>query len=170
MVTAAEQGEGVSQIATGLALAGLAICPDRRIAVVDFNLRRPMIGKLFRLPAVPGVADVLAGKLALDEAPIQTREMAIDVLPAGCANGHAPSPFTRGVAGQLIDRLREEYDHILLDAPAVNGDETTAELGSLVDGVLLVIRAGVTRREAVVEARFRLDRAGGRVVGAVLND
>ncbi|NLE61779.1 MAG: CpsD/CapB family tyrosine-protein kinase [Planctomycetes bacterium] len=96
--------------------------------------------------------------------------MAIDVLPAGCANGHAPSPFTRGVAGQLIDRLREEYDHILLDAPAVNGDETTAELGSLVDGVLLVIRAGVTRREAVVEARFRLDRAGGRVVGAVLND
>ena len=170
MVTAAEQGEGVSQIATGLALAGLAICPDRRIAVVDFNFQRPIVGRLFRLPAVPGVVDVLAGRLPIEEAPIQTQEMAIDVLPAGCVNGSALSPFPRAAAGQLLERLREDYDHILLDAPAVNGDGATAELGCLADGVLLVIKAGVTRREAVMEARWRLDRAGARLVGAVLND
>lgn len=170
MVTAAEQGEGVSQIAAGLALAGPAICPDRRIAVVDFNLKRPMVGKLFRLPAVPGVADVLAGRLPIEEAPIQTQEMAIDILPAGCANGSALLPFPWPAAGQLIDRLREDYDYILLDAPAVNGDDITAQLGRLADGVLLVIKAGTTRREAVMEARFRLDRAGARLVGAVLNE
>jgi Mrp family chromosome partitioning ATPase len=170
MVTAAERGEGVSQIATGLALAGPAICPDRRIAVVDFNFKRPMVGRLFRIPAVQGVADVLAGRLPIEEAPIQTQEMAIDVLPAGCANGSVLCPFPWPVAGQLIDHLRAYYDYILLDAPAVNVDDLTAELGCLADGVLLVIRAGTTHREAVMEARFRLDRAGARLVGAVLND
>ncbi|MGQ9651322.1 MAG: CpsD/CapB family tyrosine-protein kinase [Phycisphaerae bacterium] len=169
MVTAAKEGEGVSQIATGLALAGAGLCPDRRIVVVDFNFKRPMVGRLFRFPAVPGVADVLAGRLPIEEAPIQTQEMAIDVLPAGCANGGALLPFAWAAARQLIDRLRDEYDCILLDAPAVNGGDITAELGGLADGVLLVIKAGATRREAVMEARFRLERAGAWLVGAVLN-
>jgi Mrp family chromosome partitioning ATPase len=169
LVTAAEQGEGVSQITTGLALAGVQAAPDRRIAIVDFNLRRPTVAKLFRVPVLPGVADVLEGKLPLDEAPVQTQEMSLDIVPAGCLNGHTPSAFPQAAAAALLDRLREDYDHILVDAPAVNHSDMTTELASLADGVLLVIKTGSTRREAVVEARLRLDRAGAHIVGAVLN-
>jgi len=169
LVTAAEMDEGVSQITTGLGLAGVQAEPDRRIAIVDFNLRRPRIAGLFRIPAVPGIADVLEGSLPMDEAPVQTQEMSLDIVPAGCLNGHTPSAFPQAAAAALLDRLREDYDHILVDAPAVNHSDMTTELASLADGVLLVIKTGSTRREAVVEARLRLDRAGAHIVGAVLN-
>ncbi len=169
LLTATEPGEGVSQITTGLALIGVQPRPNRRIAIVDFNLRRPGIDRLFRLPSMPGVADVLDGALPLDDAPLQTQEMSLDVVPAGQANGPTRSPFPRAAAAELLDRLREDYDQVLVDAPAINHSDTTAELASLADGVLLVIKAGSTKRQAVLEARLRLERAGAHIVGAVLN-
>jgi Mrp family chromosome partitioning ATPase len=169
LVTAAEEGEGVSQIATGLALAGVEAGPDRRIAIVDFNLYRPGIAGLFRLPAMPGVVDALAGELPIEQVPVQTQNAAIDVLPAGRLNGHAVAPFPARAAGELLERLREDYDFVVLDAPAVNHGDIAASLAPLVDGVLLVVRAGETPREAVIEARLRLERAGARIAGVVLN-
>lgn len=169
LVTAAESGEGVSQVATGLALAGVQLVPDRRVALVDFNLYRPGLGSLFRLPAMPGVSETLSGDLPLGEVPVQTQDMALDVVPAGCVNGHSLSPFPRQAVAELIDRLRNDYDCILLDCPAVSAGEITPVLVPMVDGVLLVVRAASTTREAVLEARLRLEQAGAHLIGAVLN-
>jgi len=100
---------------------------------------------------------------------VQTQDLALDVLPAGCMNGGELSPFPREAAVELIERLRDDYDYILLDCPAVNTGRTTPVLASMADGVLLVVRAASTARDAVMEARLRLERVRARLVGAVLN-
>lgn len=169
LVTSAESNEGVSQITAGLALIGIQDRPDHRVAVVDFNLQRPTVSRLFRLPAMPGVADTLAGRLPAEETPVQTQDTSLDILPAGSLGGHSLSPFPKQTAETLMARLREDYDYILIDAPPVNASYLAANLAPLADGVLLVVRAGATRREAVIEARLRLERVGATIVGAVLN-
>lgn len=168
MLTAAESGEGVSQIASGLALAGAQAAPDHRIALADFNFPRPCVSGLFRLPMVPGVAEALGGQLPLEQLPVQTPHEAIDVLPAGSANGSVLLP-SADRAAELIDCLRDGYDCILLDCPAVDRSEVSCILAPLADKVLLVVKAGSTHRRAVLEARLRLERAGGRLIGVVLN-
>jgi capsular exopolysaccharide synthesis family protein len=169
LVTSARPGEGVTQIASGLALIGSQIAGTSRIALVDFNFRRPVVAGLFKLPESIGLLHVLQGKAAIDEALFQVNSPGLDVLPAGCANGSpASSPTAESIRSLLAD-LKRDYDYLLIDAPSLAQNDLALTLAPLVDGILLAVKAGSTQRDAVIEAKVRIERAGGRITGAVLN-
>lgn len=172
IVAAARRGDGATQIATGLAMIGAETNRDIRIALVDFNLRHPDIADLLGVSAEPGVTDVLTGKTTIDRA-IQTVSMesgaTLHVLPAGAVVDQPLGLLKSRQVKAMIARLKERYDHVIIDVstPATFPDPQI--IGSMVDGALLVVRAGETPRESVAEVKKRLDIAGVNCLGLVLN-
>jgi len=173
VVTSAESGEGVTHVAAALALIGSSSEHGLRIALVDFNVRRPRVAQLFGVAPTPGVAEVMAGQVALEAALVRAEEQTgtewLEILPAGQPD-QASLPLLRSErVGELIRQLADTHDHLIIDAPAVNRQATAQALAGYTDGVLLVVKAGVTRRESVAEAKKRIEHAQGKMIGVVLN-
>ncbi len=172
VITAAEPKEGVTQVAAALALAGSSAERGMKIALVDLNFRRAKIGQIFGLPAGPGTlgaADVLAGDLPLQQALARCSEGRLSILPAGeIKNGSEPS-FKPEKLQNLLQQLGEQHDHVLIDPPPINRQATAQALIPHTDGVLIVTKAGTTRRESVAEAKKRTELAHGKILGLVLN-
>lgn len=153
-------------------LANLAVVTaqaGRKVIVVDCDLRRPAQHTLFGLPNDVGVTTALVDDTALAQLPIQATSIeGLSVLTSGPA---APNPAellgTRRM-GALIDRLAEQADLVLFDAPPVVAVTDAAVLAPQLDGVLLVLEAGASRRDHTARARELLDKVGAHVIGVVL--
>jgi len=172
-ITSAQRQEGVTQIATALALAGVASQTDQRIALMDCNLRHPRIAALLGLAESPGLTDVLSARASLEHAlqpvAIADADRELTVLTAGAADGQPFGLFRSRQFKSMLGALREQFDHVILDAPATNIYPDPPVIGSCADGVVLVVRAARTRREMVAEAKKRLEMAKAQLLGVVLN-
>jgi capsular exopolysaccharide synthesis family protein len=172
IVTAAQRRDGATQIAISLAMVGAEASRERRVILVDFNLRNPGIAEILDIPREPGVSDVLDGRCSLDAA-IQAVTLKngnqLHVLPSGPGVEKPLGLLKSRQVQSLIARLVERYDHTIIDVTASNAHPDPQVLGAMVDGALLVVRAGETPRETVAEAKKRLDLAGVRCLGLVLN-
>ena len=172
IVTAARRRDGATQIAASLALVGAEASRERRVVLVDFNLRNPALADVLDIPGEPGVTEVLDGRCTLDAA-LHALKLKngneLHVLPAGAPVDKPLGLLKSRQVQALISRLVERYDHTIIDVTAANAHPDPQVLGALVDGALLVIRAGETPRETVAEAKKRLDLGGVRCLGVVLN-
>lgn len=170
LITAAGRDEGVTEVACGMALAAGLHQTDHSIALVDLNVRHPRVARLLGVHNVPGVAEVLSAVASLEAALKTFSGTVLGVLPAGGPQTRPLSLLSGQPIRNLFEQLCERYDHVLIDAPAVNCHPDAQLLAPMVDGVVLVVRAGRTSREAAAQARKRLQLAGARLLGVVLND
>lgn len=172
VIAAARQGDGSTQIAASLAMIGAESNPELSICLADANLRRPGVANVLGLSEGPGVTDVLAGRATLDDA-LQTIELQngtkLSVLTAGPAADHPLSFIKSRQLKSLIGQLRQRFDHTIFDIASADRHPDAQTVGMQSDGVLVVVNAGSTPRETVAEARKRLDLAGARCLGVVLN-
>lgn len=175
IVTSPGPGEGKTTFATNLATAAAAT--GRRTLLIDGDVRRARLHKLFDTPLYPGLTELLtADKLAdetVDGPHVRpTSVPGMFLLPAGSLQvGESPAEilFSPRLAALLV-ALKREFDLILVDtAPALYFPDARL-LGKFSDGVVLLVRAGVTQRDTVhsVVRRFLIDRVP--VLGTVLND
>lgn len=169
VVSGAEPDEGATEVAISLALVGASANHGHRMALVDFNLREPRIASTLNIPESPGVLDALKSGEVLGGMNVLLDKGQLTVLPAGQPNGDPAAPFDPQMAGRMIQHLLTRHDHVIVDAPAVNRHSTVQALAGLADGVLLVARQAVTRREAIAEAKKRIELAQGKLLGLVLN-
>jgi len=167
LITSPAAGDGKSLTVANLGLA-MAQEFQRRVCVVDANLRQPQLHRLFGVPDTPGLSDVLAGRVPLDDAFIALAEHHLTVLPAGTAPAHPAELLGTITMRRVIDTLRARFDAVLVDAPAVAPLADVGILNPLVDSVIVVVRAGVTTKPAIHDTIAALD--GGRLLGVVLND
>jgi len=172
IVTSARPRDGATQIATALAMIGAEASRERRIALVDFNLRDPGIANVLDIPVEPGLTDVLDARCSL-EAAMQDVTLKngnqLHVLPSGPPVDKPLGLLKSRQVQSLIGQLQDRYDHTIIDMAAANAHPDSQVVGALVDGALLVARAGETPRETVAAAKKRLDLAGVRWLGLVLN-
>jgi len=172
VVTSARRGDGASQIAAALALVGAEANSELRICLVDFNLRQPTLTKQLKINGEPGLTDVLSGRVGLAQA-MQKMTLkngqSLYVMPAGVKADHPLGLIKSRQVNALLSQLREQFDHTIIDTASANSFPDAQVLGSQVDGALLVVCAGVTPRESVSEAKKRLDLAGVRCLGLVMN-
>ncbi|HKQ47436.1 MAG TPA: CpsD/CapB family tyrosine-protein kinase [Phycisphaerae bacterium] len=172
VVSAARRGDGGTQIAISLGLIGAEANPDLRIALVDFNLRRPAVAELLGIQEAPGVTDVLERRLALESA-VQAVALPngsmLHVLPAGTPSDQPLTLLKSRQAKKLMASLQEQFDHVVIDAPSASAYPDAPILGSMAGGILLVVRAGRTPRETVAAVKKRLDLRGVRCLGLALN-
>jgi capsular exopolysaccharide synthesis family protein len=166
LVTSPGEGDGKSVTAANLALT-MAQEFNRRIILVDGDLRRPGVHQLLGLPSTPGLADVLSGNVELDDAIVDLPEFNLTVLPSGLTP-ERPAELLGSVAmRRTLDALRTRFDRVLVDMPPVVPLADVGVLAPQVDGVLLVVRAGSTKKPDIERALSVFD--GSRIVGLVLN-
>ncbi len=171
VLTSALPGEGKTTTAVNLALAlaerGLSVL------VMDADMRRGQVHHLLGLRKAPGLCEVLQGTQTFEVACRmvqvgQARELA--VLTAGDPAASPPALLESHRMGMLLDRVKETYDIVIIDSPPVNILTDAALLGRQVDGVVLVVRAGVTDATALRYAMRQLRHVRAPALGVVLND
>jgi capsular exopolysaccharide synthesis family protein len=178
VVTSAAPQEGKTLIAANLGVAFAR--GGARVLVVDCDIHRPRLHRLFHASRAPGLMDLLRAGSADSPLPAAVnhrlaaiRGTGIDrlsLLPCGSDARHTPELLEPATLRGLLKQLRVDFDVILLDTPPVLVSADAATLAASVDGVIMVVRAGLTDRRAAELARERVVAAGGRVLGAVLND
>jgi len=169
VVTAAESEEGVTHIASALALTSSSAEHGMNVVLVDFNIRRPKIAQIFGVEPSPGVIDVIAGDAQTSAAVVHTQIPGLDVLPSSSAGQDSISSHPGQNIANMIRELSEKYDQVIIDAPPVNRYATVQAIAGMTDGVILVVKAGVTRRESIAESKKRVELAQGKIIGVVLN-
>jgi capsular exopolysaccharide synthesis family protein len=167
MLASAVPGEGKSTVALNLAsIFSEAGC---RLILADADLRRPSLHRPLRCLPEPGLADLLAGNLPVDAA-IQTVKDGFDLIPAGALSGAKPGVLLSAERiSRVLDLLRPRADLVLFDSAPVLAVADNLVLASMVDGVILVVRAGVTQRRDLIRAKNLLEKVGAPLVGVVLN-
>jgi non-specific protein-tyrosine kinase len=169
VITSAAPGAGKS-----IVLANLAVTMaqgEHRTIMVDADLRRPELHSIFGVPNERGLTTMFVEEAALDNPPlIETGVGNLWLLPSGPLPPNPADLLGSRRLEQAIAALKTRADLILFDAPPVIAVTDATVLGTKVDGVLLVVSAGRTRREHALRARELLERVHVRIVGAVLND
>lgn len=167
LVASAGEGEGKTFVATSLA-AALAQA-QRRVLLIDSDMRRPRLHRVFDQDLQPGLSNLLAGTASLRDVLRTSAVPGLTVITAGTPSLHAPELLGSARFVELLAILREHYGCVVVDSPpALSVTDATIEAAH-VDGVVLVVGSGTTRARAARLAAEELQRAGGTVIGAVLN-
>lgn len=167
LITSPQKGEGKSVTAANLALT-MAQELHRRVILVEADLRKPSLQHLFGLPPGPGLAEYLSGAVELKDVMRFLPDHNLTVIHAGSAPTNPAELLGSTAMRRLLDQLRTRFDRVLLDTPPVLPLADVAVLAPLVDGTLMVVRAGVTPKPAIENALRAFDSS--RLLGVVLNE
>ncbi len=168
LVTSAAPGEGKSVTSANLAVAFAQA--GSRVLLVDADLRKPGLHGLFGLPNEQGLTTMLRGDTVEPEVLSQPTEQAnLHVLATGPLPPNPAELLGSQRMQAVLELLRKSADLVIFDSPPLQAVTDSAVLSAFVDGTLLVVRAGHSRRAPVQKARETLARAGANVLGVVLN-
>ncbi len=167
LVTSAERGEGKSTIVANLAV--IIAQSGRRVAVVDCDMRLPTMHKIFDLPNDLGLTSALAEGVSLVDVIQETAFPRVAVIPSGPLPPNPTELLGSARMWELLAELKESYDVVLLDTPALLSVTDAAVLAPQVDHVILVVARTRSRREAVVAVRDQLLNVNVRSIGVVVN-
>jgi len=169
VVTSAGVSEGKSTTLANLAIVSAQA--GRRVILVDADLRRPTIHKVFGLANDTGLTTMMMDDAALASPPLfKTDVEGLSVLPSGPLPPNPAEVIGSRRMEEIIAALAERADQVLFDTPPIVAVTDAAVLATRVDGVLLVVSAGHTRRDHARAAVQRLQQINARVVGAVLTN
>lgn len=168
LVTSTAPDEGKSTTLANLAVTMAQA--EQRVILVDCDLRRPSLHSLFGLPNEQGLTSVI---LQQGDAPLPLQPTGVPGLSLLTSGPLPPRPAdllgSRRMEA-LIGRLQAEADVVLFDTPPVIAVTDAAVLATRMDGVLLVLQAGKTRRDRAREARRLLEKVKANIIGVVLNN
>ncbi|MCP5111526.1 MAG: polysaccharide biosynthesis tyrosine autokinase [bacterium] len=168
LVTSASPGEGKSTAAVHLAVSHAE--QNHRTLLIDGDLRRPSVHRRFNIPGAQGLSNVLVAEHAWRDLLHSPEDLpALSVLPAGPPSRRASDLVGRGLS-EMIEEASMEYDLVILDAPPLLGFAEPLQMATIVDGVLVVARAGATNRKAVGSVISTLQRLRANVLGVALNE
>jgi capsular exopolysaccharide synthesis family protein len=168
MVSSAIGGEGKTSLschlATSLARAGL------RVLLLDTDLRNPSAHLPFDLPLEPGFSELLRGEVELAEAIQPTSATGLWMITAGQSDSRTIQSLAQtGLVGQLLGRMKEQFDFIVVDSAPVLPVADSLLIGQHVDAVICSVLRGVSRLSKVYAASERMMTLGIRILGAVMS-
>jgi receptor protein-tyrosine kinase len=167
VITSAVPGEGKTATSTNLAVA-LAQA-GRRVLLVDGDLRRPRVAGLLDLDGAVGLTTVLVGSATLEDAIQVHQASGLHFLASGAKPPNPTEILQSRVTHDLLARLRNEFDMVIVDAPPLLPVADAAVLATATDGSIIVARHGNTTRDQLREATSRIEGVGGRLFGIVIN-
>lgn len=168
LVASAGVGEGKTTTACNLALAFASLFGTRRTALLELDLRRPTAAAALAVTPPAGIEAALDGSATLAGVRCTTQLATLDLFLARKAS-RAPLPLIASSRmTSILKELERSYDTVIVDSPPILPVPDAALIAACVGGVLLVARAGVSRRAAVEEATEKVGRES--VIGFFLND
>jgi capsular exopolysaccharide synthesis family protein len=172
MMTSAGPKEGKTTVTCNL---GVALAEVKgRVLLIDGDMRRPRLHEIFETPNEKGLSTLLREKSPSPEAlqlvVHETKVPGLFLLPSGPATSSAANLLHSDTMQDMLDRLEKEFDTILIDTPPMLQIPDARVVGRLVDGVIMVVRAGHTTRDAALAARQRFADDKTEITGVILND
>jgi len=167
LVTSSLQSEGKSITATNLAISYAQT--NRKVLIIDCDLRRPKMARLLDISAPVGLSNLLMNPSLRNEAIVPSGIENLDVILAGDIPPNPSELLSSPRMQRLLQELREKYDFIILDTPPVNMVIDAVVLAPQCDGVLFVVRANRSERGAVIHAVEQLEYSKAKILGFVLN-
>ncbi|MBP1046360.1 CpsD/CapB family tyrosine-protein kinase [Enterococcus sp. BWM-S5] len=168
VITSSGPGEGKSTTAANLAV--VFANSGKKVLLVDADLRKPTVARTFSLSNTNGLSSILGNRqIYLDQA---IQDSGVDNLSVLTSGPKPPNP-SELLGSQRMERLIEElgkrYDLIIFDMPPVVTVTDAQILSSKVNGTILVVREGVSKRESLKKAKSLLEYVGANVLGVVYN-
>jgi len=167
LVTSSNPTEGKStttaNIAVAMAQAGNAVI------IVDCDLRRPVLNRIFKKDNSRGLTNLLMQDLPVREA-VQNITENLDLLPSGPVPPNPSEMLSSDKIKNLWSELRQNYDYVIIDSPPVLVVTDAAILAAQAEGVIMVVKSGQTRNDFAQNARDQLRTANARILGTVINE
>lgn len=167
MVISPESGTGKSFISTNLALAYAE--QGKKVLLVDTDLRRPSIQKMFNKRNTMGVTDVLTGQSVIQDCIQKTMFDNLSILTSGYTPPNPAELLESDEMKQLVAELTDIYDMVIFDTPPVLAVVDSLLLSPLVDGSIFVVRSGYTDQSGAIKAVEKIRATNSRLIGTVLN-
>lgn len=168
LITSAGKEEGKSTTICNLAITFAQ--SDKRVLLIDADLRRPQVSGIFDInKRKKGLSNMLADVMPLDTLINKIENLdKLEILPSG-TKPVSPTELLNSEAFEtLIKQCREAYDVILIDTPPVLSFADASIISKVVDGVLLVVAANETKKATIIEAKKNLDKVGATIIGVIL--
>ena len=169
VVFSSVQGNGSSEICFRASKV-LAAQGSGSVCLVDANLRAPSLHQLLGVAKSPGLMDATVKPGPIKDFTVRIAGGNLWLLPSGSPAAEAQVLFASERLRSRMEELREEFAYVLVDAPAVSSYTDAVVLGQIADGIILVVEANSTRREAARIAKDTFENAKVRLLGAVLNN
>lgn len=163
--TQASEGKSTASFALATSLAKL----NKRVIIIDADLRRPNVHRLVDVPNGKGITEILAGETTIEVATINDVRDNIDVITAGRIPTNPTDLLASTQFTELLRELERRYDHVLVDSAPVLGLADAPIVASQTERTLFVTESGKTRVRGAASAIDRLTGTGGRVIGVVLS-
>ncbi len=152
-----------------IVVANLAVTlaqSERRVIVVDVNLREPVLQAIFEVPNNVGLSDMLAS--ANEPRIVATKVPGLSILPTGATSANTADVLSSARMDGVLEKIAGMCDVVLLCAPPLSAYSDAAVIAAKAQGTLLAVRAGKTRRDNAQKAKDILARAHARLLGAVM--
>ena len=166
VVTSANPGEGKTTVAGNLALA--LAQGESKVLLVDCDMRRPSIHKTFKISNTYGISDLLVGNKKLESVANKYNDN-LSIVPAGKIPPNPAEMLASKAMTAFLEEMKNYFDYIVLDTPPLQAVTDAQVLSTKVDGSLIVVRAGVTKKDAVHNAVSIIKKVKGNIIGTVLN-
>ena len=166
-ITSTMPGEGKSITILNLAIS--IAQTGKKVLLIDADLRRPALARLLGDDLVPGMSNVLVGQVNIENAIRENVRTNLDVLYSGDVPPNPSELLGSEQMQDLIEAVSQEYDYVLVDAPPVNLVSDSCIIANFLDGIVLLARCGIARKDGVKQAINQLRITNSRVLGCVLN-
>ena len=167
LVTSSDKNEGKTTTVSNLAVSFANL--NKKVLLIDCDLRNASIHKMFRLNNIYGLTDILAKDRAVDKCIQETELENLYVLTAGATPPNPAEILSSEKMKNLIEDLKNIYDYIFIDTPPIGLVTDAGVLSSFIDGVVLVVKSESVEKKYLEETKKKLDAVDARILGAILN-
>ncbi len=168
LITSPTPGEGKTTISSNLAIT-MAQAGSRTV-LIDADLRRPSINRVFNLNNKLGLSSYLRGELSLDDAIQASSVPGLSIIPSGPIPTNPSELLEAPGFPRLVEELKKKYDRVIFDSPPAGPLTDATIIGALMDGIVLVISAGQVDKKFIISTKQQLERGGVGIYGVVLNN
>lgn len=165
--TSSGPGEGKSSIISNLAVTMSQI--GKKVLLIDCDLRKPRMHKIFHIPVNEGLTNILALNEDYKKIVKKTEIEGLDIIPSGPIPPNPSEILGSNKMKEFMKKVKEGYDMVLLDTPPVGVVTDAAILSTIVDGTIIVCAVGQAIRDAAINTKVQLERVNANILGVVLN-
>lgn len=166
-ITSSKKDEGKTTVLSNLGVSFAKI--DKKVLLIDADLRNPSISKMFDTSNTQGLMDILLGKRNIQDCVKKTKQENLYILTGGTIPPNPAEVLSSKKMSEFIESIKDEYDYIFIDSPPVGVVSDASIISSYSDGVIFVVGANEVDSNLAKIAKERLDSVKANIVGVILN-